>query len=476
MERDQQSQQTNKPVSAEELGVDIQGLLDSLPFYVMLVDAGHHIQLANKAVERDLGVSPEQIIGGYCPKVVHGADGPIPKCPLEEAVRTGDAVEREFYDTSSGRWVKSAIYPTGYRTQEGQEIFFHTTYDITREKQAENALRESENKYRSLTESLREVVYRADPESFERTFVNKAVEELYGYTVREWLSDPTLWEKRIHTEDRERVCSQVEEARDKEEPFVCEYRIIRKDGEERWVQDHVNWEKDEWGNVASLNGIVYDVTDAKRSEEQLKLSLQEKETLLREVHHRVKNNLQIVSSLLRRQGRKVGDERYRQLLKESENRVLSMTLIHEKLYHAENMASIDFDKFIRSLVRNLYSSYGVDRNKVVLRADIENVEIPLDAAVPCGLIINELVSNSLKYAFPEGREGEINIAFHSTDENQIELVVSDNGVGLPEHIDMRSEESSGLHLVTVLAENQLNGEITLDKKEGTTFRIAFRRG
>ncbi|MBU7030574.1 MAG: ATP-binding protein, partial [Theionarchaea archaeon] len=202
-------------------------------------------------------------------------------------------------------------------------------------------------------------------------------------------------------------------------------------------------------------------------------SLREKEVLLREIHHRVKNNLQVISSLLNLQSAYIKDKQYAEMLKESQNRIKSMALIHERLYQSETLANIEFSTYVRTLVSGLVCSYGVSADHITLTIDADNVFLDVDAAIPCGLIINELVSNCLKHAFPD-RKGEVTVALHSVD-GQIELVISDNGVGIPDNIDFKNTETLGLRLVTILAEEQLNGEITLDKSKGTAFIITFRR-
>ncbi len=210
-----------------------------------------------------------------------------------------------------------------------------------------------------------------------------------------------------------------------------------------------------------------------RAEKALYESLAEKEVLLREIYHRVKNNMQIISSLLKLQSGYVKEEKYREMFKESQNRIMSMSLVHEILYRSKDLAQIDFNNYIRELTKGLLQSYGT--GSIKLRINVENISLGIDYAIPCGLIINELVTNSLKHAFPQGREGEIKISLISTGENIIELTVSDNGVGFPKDLDFRKANTLGLRLVTILAENQLHGETILDLSSGTEFKIKFKK-
>ncbi len=221
--------------------------------------------------------------------------------------------------------------------------------------------------------------------------------------------------------------------------------------------------------IVSKVVVLRDVTDRKRSE-KIKQSLKEKEILLQEIHHRVKNNIQVICSLLNLQSRHIKDKKYAEMLKESQDRIKSMGLIHEKLYKSESLANIDFSEYIKDLTQSLLRSYGVSADNIALKIE-GNVCLGIDTAIPCGLIINELVSNSLKHAFPD-RKGEITVSLRS-DNGCIELIVSDDGVGIPDDIDFRTTESLGLHLVTILAEDQLGGTITLDRTAGTAFHVTF---
>jgi PAS domain S-box-containing protein len=222
----------------------------------------------------------------------------------------------------------------------------------------------------------------------------------------------------------------------------------------------------------SIAVILDDITERKQADDNIKASLREKEVLLKEVHHRVKNNLQVISSLLNLQSAYVKDREALEMFKESQNRVRSMALIHEKLYQSEDLARIDIAGYIRDLVTSLFRSYGASAAAIKLNIDARDIFLDINTSIPCGLIINELVSNSLKHAFPDGREGEIKITMHHINENKIELIVSDNGIGFPEDIDFRSTESLGLQLVISLVE-QLDCTIELDRSRGTAFKTTF---
>ena len=208
------------------------------------------------------------------------------------------------------------------------------------------------------------------------------------------------------------------------------------------------------------------------SEEKIKASLKEKEVLLNEVHHRVKNNLQIISSLLNLQSQQLRDQHDIELFKDTRNRVFTMALIHEKLYKSKNLSQIDFGIYIRDLVSQLVYSYEVNRAKVKFTVKIDNIFLGVDMAIPCAQIVNELVSNSLKYAFPDNQKGELIIKFNKDKKGKYILIISDNGIGLPKDLDVRETESLGLKIVNSLTE-QIKGKIQLNRVNGTAFTITF---
>lgn len=215
-----------------------------------------------------------------------------------------------------------------------------------------------------------------------------------------------------------------------------------------------------------------EIDERKRVEEQAKNSLKEKEILLREIHHRVKNNMQIISSLLNLQSQYVKDKESFEMFRESRNRILSMAFVHEKLYQSKDLTKIDFDDYIRSMTQHLLRTCSVDPRAVRLNINCSDIFLSIDMAVPCGLIINELISNAFKHAFPEGRKGEITIDFRPDADNRLTLVVSDTGIGLPKDIDISNSKTLGLQLIKDLVD-QLGGTLNIERDGGATFRITF---
>lgn len=220
--------------------------------------------------------------------------------------------------------------------------------------------------------------------------------------------------------------------------------------------------------------LAASVSERKQGEERIMASLHEKEILLREIHHRVKNNLQVISSLLSLQARQVKDQGTLEMFKESQNRIRSIALVHEELHDARDLSQVDFASHIRSLTSHLFRSYGVRSDRVGLKIDVEDVFLSMDAAIPCSLLINELVSNSLKYAFPSNRKGEIRIDLRRGPGDEVKLIVGDNGAGLPKDMDFRGCETLGMQLINALSD-QLGGTVELAADAGTKFIITFPR-
>ncbi|HLG33839.1 MAG TPA: histidine kinase dimerization/phosphoacceptor domain -containing protein [Bacteroidia bacterium] len=250
-----------------------------------------------------------------------------------------------------------------------------------------------------------------------------------------------------------------------------ESSISHSSGNRRWVSSLLTpiFEDDV---LKKFVVVDTDISPNKELEEKLKSSLNEKEILLREIHHRVKNNLQVIISLLNLQSGYIHDEETLRAVKEGENRVRSMALVHEKFYQSEGISEIDFAEYVEKLCQYIFQSFPEAASRVKLTVESDNVAFDLDTAMPCGLLINEIVSNSLKYAFPDGQEGEIIIRLKISGENEINISVQDNGKGIPEEYDLKNPTTLGLQLIDALT-SQLNGEVEMHRNGGTIFNITF---
>jgi len=226
-------------------------------------------------------------------------------------------------------------------------------------------------------------------------------------------------------------------------------------------------------NSRALWRVIRYAIERKRAEETLRFSLLEKEALLREIHHRVKNNMQVIMSLIHLQAERLENPVLFEMFRETQDRIRSMALIHEWLYDSQDLARIDFSGYIKSLVSHLFRSHEVNPHRIHFEARVGEVDLDINTAIPCGLILNELVSNALKHAFPKNKKGKISVYFFRLEYNKFKLLVRDDGIGLPENLDFRRTETLGMQIVTMLV-NQLEGTIELKRGKGSEFKIIFK--
>ncbi len=348
--------------------------------------------------------------------------------------------------------------------------------DITEREQTEAALRASEQKYRNLVETSQGVIWSVNTEG-RITFVNQAVRQIYGYEPQEMIG--RFFSEFVTPEQAQKDREMLERILAGESVFQYEAECVRKDGTLFWVSCNIIRLHDDAGNIIGTMGTSVDISQRKRAEEKIKASLQEKEVLLKEVHHRVRNNLQIISSLLDLQSQYIQEPLVLEVFRASQNRVKSIALIHQTLYKSENLARVKFADYIYTLTGYLLQTYPINSNNITWQIKVDEIYLNLDTVIPCGLIINELVSNALKYAFPDNEIGTIWIEFNSVEVidsnekyNQFNLVVGNDGVKLKEPPSFPNSTSLGFKLVDALV-YQINGEIELDQSRGTEFRIRF---
>jgi PAS domain S-box-containing protein len=343
---------------------------------------------------------------------------------------------------------------------------FGTHQDITQRKQAESALLESEAKYRNLVESMPDGFYRSTPAG-RFLDVNLALVKMLGYDSREELLSidiPTA----LYPRSGDRRPGEIVNPN-----FVGEmesYQLKKKDGAAIWLEDHCRYLRDDAGKIQYHEGVCRDVSERKTTEEKITALLREKELLLHEVHHRIKNNMIIVMSLLTLQADALKESSAASALRDAANRMRSMMLLYDKLYRSQNFGEISMKEYFTSLVdrilENIPNSTTVD---IVKKFD----DFALDVKIlsPVGMIMNELLTNTMKYAFIGRSRGVITVSA-GAERNRVQIIVQDDGVGMPESVDIGSSAGLGLHLVEMLAV-QLDGTIRIERRNGTKFILEF---
>jgi PAS domain S-box-containing protein len=460
---------------------------------IMVIGLDRRVSMINQAAVEFTGCRPDE--GPlYCYDISHRRSAPCPPsipCPLEEVRRTErpfTVVHEHFQKDGEPRYVE--IFASPLRNAGGNITgIIETMRDITERRRAEEALRESEEKFRSLAEQSPNMIF--INQKGRLVYINKRCEEITGYAKDEFYSPYFDFLTLIAPESREPVrISLMRHVADEEaSPYEC--MLLARDG--RRFDAIVTTRLISYGGESAILGIVTDITERKRMEENLrkyvlelenhaselmqtdeliKASLEEKDLLMREIHHRVKNNLAVISSLLNLQSAQIKDKEARELFKETQNRVRSMSMIHERLYLSSDLRNVSFSDYIGSLAAQLFNSYGIAKEKVRFSMKVPEISLDVNTMIPCGLILNELISNVLKHAFPRGKEGEVLIeVLHRGEEYT--LSVKDNGAGVPADFDIQSSRTLGLQLVASLTK-QLGGTIELIRDEGTEFRVTFR--
>jgi PAS domain S-box-containing protein len=342
--------------------------------------------------------------------------------------------------------------------------------DISEQRRAAEALETRERTYRALFEQSNDAVFLFSPAG--RTVdVNRKGMDMLGLSKEALLS--TSFPEQISPAERDDAARKMRSVLDGLTVPLYERLARRADGSEFPAEVNLSLVRDPEGQPLFLQSIVRDISERKKSETALRAALREKEVLIREIHHRVKNNMQVIISLLRLQARTVADPERREIFTITQDRIRSMALVHEKLYHSRDLAGIDFKGYIESLVAHLGNSAGPSlAARVRLELDLDEVELTITKAVPCGLILNELVTNAFKYAFPDDRQGVIRIRLAAGPGSEFRLTVADDGAGLPAAVDPYNPETLGLQIVNDLA-RQIDAELIVERRDGTSFTLAF---
>ena len=438
--------------------------LEQSPSSVVITDTKGNIEYVNLKFTQLTGYTFEESIGKN-PRILKSGKTTVKEYKrLWEIITSGEEWRGEFYNRKKNGeffWESTSISPV--KDDKGVITnFISIKEDISERRQKEEKLQI----YGILFDNISDLAYICDTEG-KILFLNKVFEKLSGHKPEEFIGKSfaplfdgddlkkamNLYARTLQGESRqEEVCFN-------DTGVLCEYKSLPL------------W--DEEGEIIGVLGTARDVTERKKIDEQIKASLNEKEVLLNEVHHRVKNNLQIISSLLDMSSMKTENQEAIALFEESRNRVNSMALIHSQLYESERFDRIDMEKHIHGLSGNLLNIYSKEQT-ITLDINSANVYLPVTQAVPCALILNELVSNSLKHAFRDGQKGTMSIIMRQSNDGTTLLKVKDNGSGISEDIEIERVKSLGLKLVKNIVYKQLNGKIEVIRNMGTEFSIEFK--
>lgn len=443
-------------------------LTNNMADVISQIDSEGKFIYASPSIKSVLGYDPKDVMGKNLWDLLHPEDIEKVRSCIKKAIDECESQSARYrFKDKDGRyiWVETKGSPL-FDDEKSFLGLVCSTRDISLQKKAEDALAESERKYRSLIESARDPILTLDKSGvFE--MINTAGVKLSHHN-REEIIGKSISE--IFPEKYEQFKQILDDVISKGEGRDLELSLPHDDNE-IWLSLSIQPLIDSEGSINRVQVIAKDITEIKKIQSALEDTLEEKDILMKEIYHRVKNNLMVISSLLNLQSRYIQDEEAKEIFRESQSRAHSMAIIHERLYRSSDMKHLNFGEYINTLASDLYHTY-VDSSRIKLELDVEDLKMDINTAIPLGLIVNELISNSMKHGFPNKREGKIKITFLKKDDHYL-LEVKDDGIGFPEELDFRKTPSLGLQLVNSLTQ-QIDGDIELIKSPGTTFRIVFK--
>jgi PAS domain S-box-containing protein len=447
-------------------------IFDKSPITIIILDVTNRtIFTVNETFEKSFGYLRDEVVGKSVEDMGFLKYINTEKNILENNNHEDVYNQEMIMYNKSGKEFISLVSTAKLKLKDVNYIFLLIN-DITEFKRLEGELVSSEERYRRIFESSSLGLFQINIK--ERKFnINNACVKMFGYDSEEDIKRSVYngYNKFfVNMKDIDHIFSIIESSPEKE--VVTEMDLFKKDKSIFNCKIYLKKVDDKNQNIYFYEGYIEDITAAKIKEEEIKRSLAEKEILLKEIHHRVKNNLQIISSLLNLERRYVKDENDNRIFKDSQNRVKSMAMIHEKLYQSKDLARVDFKDYVQSLTSYLYTSYGRKLGEVVTKIDIDSIFFDIDISISVGLILNELISNCFKHAFKEGQKGRIFISIKEVEAEKYVMIVKDDGVGFPAGFNIENTESLGLKLVTNLI-NQLNGNLKTAFEKGSEFYIEF---
>jgi PAS domain S-box-containing protein len=459
---------------------------------VVGVDERGYITFINAEAAKLIGWERSEAEGSKLGAVlqVSKAEGAQSPAEMVETVLRDGSIQRASDETllkaRSGREFPIELTAAPVRRDDGVIRGVVLTFnDVTERKRIEHELIQINVNFANASDAANLGFWQLDLATNKLSW-DERMFQLYGRSSAEGESPYSIWASSIHPDDREASEHAVADAVTGQRDFASEFRIIPPDGQIRYLRASARVVCDARGRPQQMFGLNFDVTERRRDEEQLRLlntrleeqiavrtaQVKERETLLQEIHHRVKNNLQVISSLMNMQVRSLADATARAALEECESRIQTMALIHEKLYQSRDYSQIPFSEYVRSLATSVFASSGISQNHITLSLELDEVFLPVDKAIPCGLILNELINNALKHAFQTSASGKIRVELRKSSEGQVSLSVTDDGSGILPDVKTKRASSMGLQLVESLVE-QLDGRLEIRSRPGTAVCVTF---
>ncbi len=445
-------------------------IIESSLDMIVATDIDSRINEFNLAAQKTFGYNRDEVIGK--PVSIIYADEEEYKQVQDVLHKEGVCAQEIVNKRKDGSLFISFLSASTLKDEEGK-VFgaMGVSRDITAAKKAEEELRLSEERHRAVYDQAYIGIARIGRVG-RFLLVNQRLCDMFGYASEE-LYKKAFFELTHPSEVGESLKKWDALLSGEIKNFTSEQIYLHKNGSQIYANLTVSLVRDTTGSPNYYVAVFEDITVRKQQEKELQESLKEKEVLLKEVHHRVKNNMQVISSILNLQSSYIKDEAAIEMLKESQDRIKSMAFIHESLYQGKNLSHVKFSEYVRNLVGNLFHTYGINKKGLKLKFDLDEVFLNLDTSIPCGLILNELISNALKYAFKDRETGTLSVTLKKLEGGKLKLEIADDGKGFPKEINWKDTESLGLQLVVTLA-GQIRGDIQMETKKGTTFTIVFK--
>jgi PAS domain S-box-containing protein len=448
-------------------------LVENVGATIIVIDGEGRYLLVNQKAAANMGYTPAEIVGRTMADIL----------PRETAERYLES-NRRFLQTGGRREYEDTFeLACGRRTflivdqclvdSDGRPFAIQSSgIDITDRKRAEEALEAERRILRTLVDNLPDNVFIKDTRggilldnlAHRRLLGRLEMDDVLGKSDRDFF-EPALADR--YMDDERRIVESGQPLINHEEPTVD------AEGRPHWFLTTKVPVRDGHGRITALVGINRDITDRRKIETQIRQSLKEKEILLREIYHRTKNNMNVIGALLSLKARDCRSDILAATFREIEDKIQSMALVHEKLYQSRDLFRIDFREYTADLAALLMRSHEISADNLTVALEIENIAVPIDVAIPCGMILTELFSNVFKHALPDGRKGEVRIGIGRTAEGGIELVFADDGVGVPAGFDFRAQPTLGLQTIIMLAEHQLQGQAAFESGGGVVCRVRF---